>query len=540
MNNMIFTNVHKRNFKIKVSMLKLLAGILLLNGVLSCKTSAEKNLRPNVIFIYADDLGRGMLSCYGQEIVKTPNIDRLATEGVRFDNVYGCMFCAPARASLLTGYHDMHADKWKITSGGAYKQAFSGEFISGDISADLYKKTASQDGRKTITLAEVFKDAGYVTGQVGKLEWGFSVSFEEMLQHGWDYYYGYLDHVMAHGFYPPYMYENGKKVDIEGNTRRDCGKTKEKETSEAYADRWNMEGKMQYSQNLFLKKILAFIRENKDRPFFLFHPTQLPHGPVAIPEVHADFVNDERLTQIEKEYASMVKMLDDHVGTIVQELQRLGLEDNTIVIFSSDNGHEIYYSQEGRILKPVRNMQTGERFDNVSTKFYSEIGGDVFNGNNGMAGLKYDNWEGGLRVPLIVKWAGVVPQNKTVNNLVANYDLLTTFADLLGVDLEESKDGISLLPIWTSKDVAVEHDYTVNASMLGGTIISKEGWKLRHHYLRDVFQLYYLPDDYREERDLSSDYPEKVEELKRLLIEASGGDLANGYFTYQKFVLPNG
>lgn len=511
--------------------------ILVLFFLFGCNEQSKRNLRPNVIFIYADDLGRGMLSCYGQEIVETPHIDQLATEGVRFDNVYGCMFCAPARASLLTGYHDVHADKWQITSGGAYKKAFSGEISSGEISAAIAKQTEVSEAEKIITLAEVFKKAGYITGQVGKLEWGFSTSFEEMQQHGWDYYYGYLDHVMAHGFYPPYMYENGKKVDVEGNTRQDCGKTKERETAETYADRWNMEGKAQYSQDLFLEKILAFIRENKDQPFFLFHPTQLPHGPVAIPEVHVDFVKDERLTQIEKEYASMVKMLDDHVGIIVQELQKLGLEDNTIIIFSSDNGHEIYYSQEGRILKPVRNMQTGERFDNITTKFYSEIGGDVFDGNNGMAGLKYNNWEGGLRVPLIVKWAGVAPPNKSADNLVANYDLLTTFADLLRVELPEQKDGISLLPIWTGEDMTVEHDYTVNASMQGATIITKEGWKLRHHYPKDVFQLYYLPDDYREEKDLAGEFPEKVEELKRVLIKECNGDLANGHFTYGKFVL---
>ncbi|WP_439184318.1 arylsulfatase [Carboxylicivirga taeanensis] len=492
---------------------------------------------PNVVFIYADDMGRGMLSHEGQKIVKTPNIDRLASEGLRFENVRGCMFCAPARASLLTGYHDGHANKWKITSGGAYKNAFDGEIHSNEISAALYKQTADTE-KQIITLAEVFKQAGYTTGQVGKLEWGFSVSFEEMKQHGWDYYYGFLDHVMAHGFYPPYMYENGEKIDIPGNTRKDCGKTRERETPETYKDRWNMEGKSVYSQDLFLDKILSFIQDNKDRPFFLFHPTQLPHGPVAIPQVHDDFKKDDRLTQIEKEYASMVKMLDDHVGIIRQKLSELGLEDNTMIIFSSDNGHEIYYSQEGRILKPVRNMQTGERFDNISTKYYSELGGDVFNGNDGMAGLKYDNWEGGLRVPLIVKWPGKTPENTVLNNLVANYDILTTFADLLNVELAEEKDGISLLPLFSGKGTNVEHDYIINASMYGGTIVTKEGWKLRNYYSKNIFQLYYLPDDYREENNLADQFPEKVEELKSILTKECNGDLANGQFSYQKFVLP--
>lgn len=517
---------------------KLVIFFLCLFMFLGCNNRDASTKRlPNVILIYADDLGRGMLSHEGQEIVKTPNIDRLAAEGLRFGNVRGCMFCAPARASLLTGYHDCHADKWKITAGGAYKQLFDGQVTPLEVSETIDKQlgTVNQQG---MTMAEIFKQAGYTTGQVGKLEWGFSVSLKEMEQHGWDYYYGYLDHVMAHGFYPPYMFENGEKVLVPGNTRKDCGKTIERETQKAFDERWNMEGKSVYSQDLFLDKILSFIRTNKERPFFLFHPTQLPHGPVAIPEVHADYVADERLTQIEKEYASMVKMLDNHVGLIQKELNTLGLEENTIIIFSSDNGHEIYYSQEGRILKPVRNMQTGERFNNITTKFYSEVGGDVFNGNDGMAGLKYDNWEGGLRVPLIINWPGKIPKSKVLNNLVANYDLLPTFADLLDVELTENKDGISLLPLLRGQSDDVEHDYTINASMYGGTIVTNEGWKLRHYHAKEIFQLYYLPDDYREENDLAAQFPEKVAELKKILIKECNGDLSNGVFSYRKFVLP--
>jgi len=506
-------------------------------SLMACGGVNDRNKAlPNVIFIYADDLGRGMLSYEGQKIVTTPNIDRLASEGIRFSNVRGCMFCAPARASLLTGYHDCHTDKWKITSGGVYKKVFTGQYTAGEISQALEKQTNGAND-STVTLAQIFKKAGYVTGQVGKLEWGFSVSMEEMKRHGWDYYYGYLDHVMAHGYYPPYMFENGKKVDIPGNTREDCGKTLERETPETFHERWNMEGRSVYSQDLFLGKILSFIRTHKDEPFFLYHPTQLPHGPVAIPEIHPDFKYDNRLTQIEKEYASMVKMLDDHVGIIMQELKKLGLEQNTMVIFSSDNGHEIYYSQEGRILKPVRNMQTGERFDNVFTKFYSELGGDVFDGNDGMAGLKYDNWEGGLRVPLIVKWPEKISEGRVTGNLVANYDLLSTFADLFNVNIDETKDGISVLPLLTGKDTTVQHDYIVNASMEGGTILTKDGWKLRHYYPKDIFQLYYLPEDYREEHDRADEFPGKVNELKNILIKECNGQLSNGYFTYPKFVL---
>ena len=132
-----------------------------------------------------------------------------------------------------------------------------------------------------------------------------------------------------------------------------------------------MEGKAQYSQNVFLEKMLEFIRANKDEKFFLYHPTQLPHGPVSIPEIHADFKDNPNLTELEKAYASMVKMLDDHIGILVEELKTLGLYENTLIVFTSDNGHELYYPSPGKMDKPARNMETGESFDNVKTKFYS-------------------------------------------------------------------------------------------------------------------------------------------------------------------------
>jgi len=135
-----------------------------------------------------------------------------------------------------------------------------------------------------------------------------------MKRHGWDYYLGYLDHIRAHGFYPPYLFENGKLKEITGNSLTNCGKSGEPETNETYQERWDMTGKEVYSQNIFMENILDFIRAGKSNPFFLYFPTQLPHGPVSIPEVHPDFVDNENLTQIEKEYASMVKLLDDNVG----------------------------------------------------------------------------------------------------------------------------------------------------------------------------------------------------------------------------------
>lgn len=491
---------------------------------------------PNVIFIYADDLGRGLLSSEGQQIIKTPNIDRLADEGIRFENAYGGMFCAPARASLISGYHDCHGDKWKISAGGVYKNISSGDMTQEEIELKLNEQQG-QIPENEVFLAEVFKKAGYTTGEIGKLEWGFSATDKQMKRHGWDYYYGFLDHVRCHGFYPPFLFENGNLVEIEGNTDIHCGRTFENETEKAYAKRWNMEGKAVYSQNLFLEKILSFIRENKDKPFFLYHPTQLPHGPVAVPKVYDEFVNDSRLTQIEKEYASMVKMLDEHVGIILNELKVLGIDEKTMVIFSSDNGHEIYYAKEGRILKPVRNMKTGEFFDDINTKYYSDLAGDVFDGNDGMAGIKRSNWEGGVRVPLIIRWPGKIKEGISSGKLVANYDLLTTMADLVNYELPVKKDGISYLPELTGQEYK-PHDYVVYSSFNGPALVTNDGWKLRHFTSENIFQLYYLPNDYREENDLIAENKEIAERLTKILTDECNGDLNNGWFKTRTFILP--
>ncbi|GGZ87492.1 sulfatase-like hydrolase/transferase [Algibacter mikhailovii] len=495
-----------------------------------------KNSSPNVILIYADDLGRGLLTHEGQKIIKTPHIDKLAESGVRFENVYGGMFCSPARASLLTGYHDLHTDKWDISRAGLYSDITRGKYSREQVES-AYNKQATPVPESEVFLAEVFKKSGYVTAQVGKLDWGFATTHKQLKRHGWDYYYGYYDHQRCHGFYPPFLFEDGNMVTIEGNTRADCGKTAEWDKDGGYEDRWNMDGKEVYSQNLFLDKMIQFLRNNRDAPFFLYHPTQLPHGPSSVPEIHPDFVSNKNLTEIEKTYASMVKMLDDHVGVIVEELKTLGLYENTIIVFSSDNGHEIYYPSEGKINKPMINMQTGKKFDNINTKYYSELVGDVFNGNDGMAGMKRDNWEGAVRVPLIYHWPGNIEGGKIIQTKVANYDLISTFADLLNVALPEEKDGLSYLPEILGKEAGKLHKYIVFSSFHGPALVTQEGWKLRHFGPKDTYQLYYLPDDYREESNLSEKHPELLERLKKELIEACSGDIKNGWFSYQSGIL---
>lgn len=497
------------------------------------QTGSRAGDKPNIILIYADDLGIGLLGQEGQRIIQTPNIDKLAAEGIRFTNAYSSMLCAPARASLITGRHDCHSNSFEITSAGIYKEIGSGDRTHQEVEKAINSRL-SPVPEDAVFLAQVARNAGYRTAQFGKLEWGFAATHSQMERHGWEHYFGYLDHVRAHGFYPPYLFGNGKLYPIQGNTRSDCGKSGEPETPDTYAERWDMTGKSLYSQEIFMDSILAFLAQNRERPFFLYFPTQLPHGPVSVPGVHPDVADDDRLTRIEKEYASMVIMLDDHVDRILQELKNLQIDDKTIVIFTSDNGHEIYYAQEGRIHKPYTNMQTGEVFDNLDHKFYSDLGGDVFDGNGGRAGLKRSNLQGGVAVPLIIRWPGVTGPGQVSERLVAAYDLLPTLADITDYRGNLSSDGISFYGELTGGAGQKEHDYIVFSSFTGPALLTSDGWKIRSYLQSGVFELYYLPDDFREENNLAEAKPGKLQELKQLLLLACDGDYQNGLYLPQK------
>lgn len=502
-----------------IAYITLLGSVASLTALSSCSGAKRADAKkPNVIFIYADDMGRGMLSHYGQQHFTTPNIDRLFEEGTYFSNAHGCQFSAPARASLLTGYYDVRPNKWHI-SGGA---KFIVDSIERDVDS-IEMEINSRDvlySEEDLLLPQVFKKAGYVTGQVGKLEWGFTATRQQMEAHGWDYYYGYLDHVRCHGYYPPFLFENGEIVPIEGNTHKNCAKAYETETPENYAKRWNMEGKAQYSQNLFMEKVLKFIEDNADKPFFLYHPTQLPHGPIAIPEVHPELKDAEGLTELEKEYASMVKMLDDNVGQIVDKLKELGIYENTIIVFSSDNGHETYYISENRCLKfPERDMQL-RKFDTWDYAYTSERTGDKFDGNDSQTGKKWSNFEGGVRVPLVFSWQGHIREGYESEELSSNCDLLSTFADMFDVEVNVAKDGVSLLPILEGEsDSLAAERYVFVASPIGNAAIRSDGWKLRQNRKLGEYRLFYLPEDYAEENPLNEKYPEIVEDMKRALLQ---------------------
>ncbi|MCY4403043.1 MAG: sulfatase-like hydrolase/transferase [Candidatus Poribacteria bacterium] len=483
--------------------------------------------RPNVILIFADDLGRGMLSCYGQQHFDTPNIDRLANEGMKFNHAYGCAFCAPSRASMLTGLHDCHEGTWTYTKAGIYKSISTGEMTLDEIS-ELIHTTGLQAEPNDVFLAQIAEEAGYATGQVGKLEWGFATTANRVRRHGWQYHYGYYDHQRCHGFYPPFLFEDGELKEIQGNTHVDCGKHPGTESEENFAIRQNREGKAIYSQDIFNNKIVDYLRAHKDEPFFLYHPSQLPHGPISIPDIHPAVKDIAELTTYEKEYASMILKLDETVGIILDELQRLGIDERTMIVFSADNGHEVYYLQRGRTSGVRRNLE-GEPFDDITRKYYSEEGGDVFNGNDGMAGLKRSSLEGGTRIPFLVRMPGTIESQTESNHMLANYDLMPTLAEITHADLPQAKDGVSFLPTLLEQyEKQQSHDWIVYASGLGPALVTSDGWKLRYINKLDSFQLYQLNQDYSEENDISSEHPDIVSRLSKLLLNACDGDYTHG------------
>jgi len=512
--------------------MKILPVILVLSFVvMSCGALATQ--RPNVVLIYADDLGMGMLSRYGQKIVTTPNIDRLAAEGIEFTNYHANTFCAPSRASLLNGLHDGRVGLGSHSRGGFIVKLdknipkLSEEQWQRQYDSHIQKRSAkTRIDDATLLLAQVAKNAGYRTAQFGKLDTGFLTWHERVTRHGWDHYVGYYDHIRAHGFYPSYLWKNGNKLHLKGNPYANAGKRSEQGKEPVGA------GGETYSQNVFLDEMLSFMRDHKknhrDKPFFLYHSTQLPHGPVAIDKLHADYANRKDLTLSEKKYASMVKMLDDHVGRLMQELKTLGMDENTIVFFTSDNGHETYYQNKQGILPKLNKTQLmdGSKADFEKNKWRTSNGGDIFNGGAGMANSKRSGFQGGIRTPMIVRMPGQIAANTKTNRLTTNYDFLPTLASLVGSTDKRvsSKDGLSYLPTLLGKE-SQEHSWIFvrGGRVMKGVVIDNKGWKFAQ-FKDGTQQLYSLRENHFEENNVIKQHPEVAKRLKAIFDQEFNSD----------------
>ncbi|MEZ5278095.1 MAG: arylsulfatase [Opitutaceae bacterium] len=449
----------------------------LLPAVLFSATVGLAATPPNIVYILADDLGYGDLGCYGQLKVGTPHIDRLAAEGMRFTQHYaGNTVCAPSRSALLEGKHTGHT---AVRSNNA----------------DQLLRAES------ITLAESLKAAGYRTGIVGKWGVGHPPPPDDPLRNGFDFAYGYVNMWHAHNCFPEFLYRNGEKILLEGNR-----------LDPAYPFDGMPEGtgvaidRVVYAPDRIQEEALAFIDRNRAGPFFLYVALNLPHDNGEARRVHGDgnevpdcgSYADRDWPTPHKEFARMMQHVDDLVGAIEVRLQALGLDQNTLVAFSSDNG-------------PHVGTQDSNTF---------------FDRNGPLRGTKRDLYEGGLRVPLIVKWPGQVEPGATSGHVSAMWDIFPTFAAAAGAEVPGDIDGISFLPTLLGNPPQPGHAYLYwEFYEQGGKQAVRQGdWKAVRTHVRDdqpvLVELFDLAKDPGETTDLSATFPDVTAGLLTLMAEA--------------------
>ncbi len=442
--------------------------------------------KPNVIYILADDLGYGDLGCYGQTAIQTPNIDRLAAEGMLFTQHYsGCTVSAPSRSTLLTGQHTGHTP------------------IRGN------RELVDQEGQlplpsETYTMAEMFKDAGYSTGAFGKWGLGYPGSEGDPNMQGFDEFYGYNCQRQAHRYYPKHLWHNQEKVILEGN------------------DFTNM---AVYAPDVIHEQTIEYIKTQATAgtPFFAYMAIVQPHAELIAPDdeimamyrgkfEETPFVSphaaaeygaenfDEKYYASQPEpratYAAMVTRIDRYVGEVLTTLEELGIADNTIIIFSSDNGNH------------VEGGHNPEYFD-----------------SNGISrGNKRDLTEGGIRTPMIVRWSGTVEAGSTTDHISAFWDVMPTMAEVAGLEPLTTTDGISMLATLIGKEQAQHpHLYWEYAMGKGGMAVRMNQWKAVRMGLNKkpnaAIELYDVVNDPSESCNVAADHPEVIAQIEAIMAQ---------------------
>lgn len=433
-----------------------------LGGCFTPRAAAPR--RPNVLLIVADDLGWGDLGCYGQRRVPTPRLDQLAAEGLRFTEFYaGSTVCAPSRCVLMTGLHTGHAS------------------IRGNSRQNL--------AAEEVTVAEVLRDAGYATGLVGKWGLGHEGSDGVPTRQGFESFFGYLNQRHAHNFYPSFLIRGEERVPLD-NVVPD-----ENPDGSGVAS-----VRVTYSHDLFVDEALAFLDTHAEVPFFLTFAATIPHAnneagaagmEVPGPGPLADAPD---LGEPARGFAAMVARLDRDVGRLVDRLEELGIAEDTLVLFTSDNGP---HSEGGH-------------------------SSATFDSNGPLRGQKRDLTEGGIRVPLIARRPGHVPHGWLTDHVSGFQDVLPTLADLAGVLPPADLDGISFLPTLEGRRDQVPHDHLYWAfyERGGGQALRRGRWKVVQQPYRSPPRLYDLHADPGEEQDLAAEHPDLLEELVRAMEES--------------------
>lgn len=431
---------------------------------------------PNIVYILADDLGYGDLGCYGGKIIQTPRIDQMRAEGMKLTQHYsGSCMCAPTRSSLMTGKHTGHG--W-VRNNGSYLKKGSG-------GGEVFLPDAE------VTVAEVLRGAGYVTGGVGK--WGLGDEGTEGVpnRQGFDHWFGYLDQTMAHHYYPEFLLRNADKVLYPGNPEK----------------------RTHYSHDLFTEEGIGFIKKQHAarKPFFLYMAYTTPHVDLDVPDdSKAAYIGKikegepygtpggqhyRHEPQPHATFAGMVSRLDRDVGRLLDLLRELGIEKNTLVIFSSDNGP-------------------------------TSAGGadpEFFDGNGPLRGIKFDLYEGGIRCPFVAWWPGVIQPGTESGHVSAHWDMLPTFAELAGVEVPGSVDGISMAPLLTGRiGEQREHGHLYWESYNSGIqqAVRQGKWKLIRHQAvskKPKVELFDLEKDMGETTPVGEQHAERVAELLKLM-----------------------
>ena len=441
---------------------------------------AQENRKPNIVLIVADDLGYGDLSCYGQKLFTTPNIDKLASEGLKFISHYsGSPVCAPSRSALMTGLHTGHT------------------FVRGN-------KEVQPEGQwplpaEAFTLMEMFSEAGYTTGAFGKWGLGYPGSEGAPENQGVDQFFGYNCQRLAHKYYPANLWKNTTRVMLPGNSGA---------------------SKNDYAPELIHERALEFLDKNKDNPFFLFYPMIMPHAELAaparlmkrysgkyLPEKQYDgvdpgeegFRNGPYASQPEAHaaFAAMIHLMDDQVGSIVDKIRSLGLDENTLIMFTSDNGPHLEGGADP----------------------------DYFNSNGIFRGYKRDLYEGGIRVPMIARWNGVIEPGRVTDHISAFWDIMPTFSDMIEVRTRGEIDGISFLPTLigdTRKQKQHDHLYWEFHEHGGRRALRQGDWKLVQYNVNKNpagdFELYDLKSDPAEEHNVAGKFPNRVKDMQKIML----------------------
>lgn len=462
---------------------------------------------PNIIYMLADDLGYGELGAYGQTKIRTPHLDRLASEGVRFTQHYsGSPVCAPSRATLMTGLHTGHTQIRDNHEVGGYPDPLE----LGQMPLDS----------GTYTLGTMLQDAGYVTGAIGKWGLGGRESLGQPRFQGFDYFFGYLDQQLAHNFYPTHLWRNGERVELDNeyfspHQRFDGDDPNDPEQYRQYQG-------SEYSLDVMADDALEFLDRHQGEPFFLYLPFTIPHVALQVPDSSlAEYDGAFEETPYSGDptylphhrprsaYAAMITRMDAHIGRILDRLEALGLADNTLVIFTSDNG----------------------------TTYTGGVEADFFESSGGLRGLKGSVYEGGVRVPFIARWPGRIPPGSTSDHVSAFWDMMPTFAEAAGVSPPPGLDGVSMLPALVGSEDQPRHDHLYweyHGLWNGAQAVRMGRWKgvrLGGHLDVDApIELYDLDADPGETTNLAAEHPAVVAEIREIMFSRTESSVSRWNF----------